>query len=83
MTLHGKLCSPIREMLDGDEYGTVIFHTRDYKQSSNTRISILNLRKRCGYKYKTKLLDENRIAVIRPGGEGMAVLDIDIREEWE
>lgn len=82
MMLQGKLCSPIRQMLDGDEYGSVIFHTKDYRHSSNTRISVLNLRKRYKYEYKTKLLADDKLAVIKPGGERLPALEVDIREEW-
>ena len=80
MILAGKLCTPIREMLESDDYGSVIFHTNGYRQSAMTQISVLNLRRRHGYDFRTKLIDDNHIAVVRPGGENLPGISIDIRE---
>lgn len=77
--LPGKLCSPIREMLDDNEVGGVIFHTAGFKQSMNSRISVLNLRKRYNYKYTTKLVDDEHLAVIKEGGENLPSRVVDLR----
>ena len=55
----GKLATPIREMLNSKRYDGVVFHCDDPQHAEAIRISVLILRNRNGYSYKTRRRDND------------------------
>lgn len=78
-TADGKISRPIREMMDSDLYGSVVFLVRDFKQKFNTRTAALGNRSRHGFDIYTKAVGENELHVIKRGGEGLPALIVDLR----
>lgn len=78
-TTDGKISCPIAQMMDGDEYGRVIFHVRDFRHKFNTRTAALGNKNRHGYDIYTMGNGDEELHVIRRGCEGLPALEVDLR----
>lgn len=76
----GRISRPIRDMMESDEFGRVIFKVADFRQKFNTRTAALGNRSRHGFDIYTKAYGENEIHVIRRGGEDLPAITVDLSE---
>jgi hypothetical protein len=74
-----KISDPIREMMEGDEYGRVIFKVASFKQKFNTRTAALGNRGRHGYDIYTRGNGEDEVHVIKHGCEDLPGMVVDLR----
>ena len=74
----GMISKPIREMMDGNQYGRVIFKVRDFKQKFNTRTAALG-HKRHGYDLYTQGATDDEVQVICRGREALPALIVDLK----
>lgn len=77
-TKNGKIATPIRELMDSESYGRVIFRVSDFRQQFNTRTAALGHKSRHGYDLYTMANGENEIHVIRKGRESMPGMVVDL-----
>lgn len=77
-TKNGKIATPIRELMDGESYGRVIFRVSDFRQQFNTRTAALGHKSRHGYDLYTMANGEKEIHVIRKGREDMPGMVVDL-----
>lgn len=77
-TADGKISKPIREMIEGDEFGRVIFKVGSFRQKFNTRTAALGNRRRHGFDIYTKSESDDELQVIRRGFEHLPGMVVDL-----
>ena len=78
-TESGKVSGPIRELMDRNKFGRVIFKVSDFRQQFNTRTAALGNRNRHGFDIYTKSNGEHELHVIKRGCEDKAAFVVDLR----
>lgn len=77
-TADGKISKPIRDMIEGDEFGRVIFKVGSFRQKFNTRTAALGNRRRHGFDIYTKSENDDELQVIHRGFEHLPGLVVDL-----
>ena len=80
-TESGKVSKPIRDLMDSNKYGRVVFKVGDFKQQFNTRTAALGNRNRHGFDIYTQSHGEYELHVIKRGWEDKPGKIIDLRGE--
>ena len=78
-TESGKVSKPIRDLMDSNKYGRVVFKVGDFKQQFNTRTAALGNRNRHGFDIYTQSHGEYELHVIKRGWEDKPGKIIDLR----
>ena len=81
-TKDGKISRPIHEMMEGDQYGRVIFLVADFRQKFNTRTAALGNRSRHGFDIYTQSRSDEELHVIKRGCEDLQAMVVDLRGDW-